>query len=102
MSTSVWQTLPAALRALKGKAARQCLTEELSLHVQQNRAILDHQQFDYIIRMMNCALQVSHVPYIQGIRCICTTNRANIHSTSEKKPPDCYVFSFFSPKTLRL
>ncbi|XP_066556941.1 myotubularin-related protein 13 isoform X2 [Amia ocellicauda] len=51
------KTLPAALRALKGKAARQCLTEELSLHVQQNRAILDHQQFDYIVRMMNCALQ---------------------------------------------
>ncbi|KAG7274430.1 hypothetical protein CRUP_033586, partial [Coryphaenoides rupestris] len=50
-------SLPAALRALKGKAARQCLTEELSLHVQQNRAILDHQQFDYVIRMMNCALQ---------------------------------------------
>ncbi|XP_056269616.1 myotubularin-related protein 13 [Pseudoliparis swirei] len=51
------KALPAALRALKGKTARQCLTEELSLHVQQNRAILDHQQFDYIIRMMNCALQ---------------------------------------------
>uniref|UniRef100_A0A674IAP9 SET binding factor 2 n=1 Tax=Terrapene triunguis TaxID=2587831 RepID=A0A674IAP9_9SAUR len=51
------QTLPAALRALKGKAARQCLTQELSLHVQQNRAILDHQQFDYIVRMMNCTLQ---------------------------------------------
>uniref|UniRef100_A0A8C6T2A6 SET binding factor 2 n=1 Tax=Neogobius melanostomus TaxID=47308 RepID=A0A8C6T2A6_9GOBI len=51
------KTLPAALRALKGKMARQCLTEELSLHVQQNRAILDHQQFDYTIRMMNCALQ---------------------------------------------
>uniref|UniRef100_A0A672ILK3 SET binding factor 2 n=1 Tax=Salarias fasciatus TaxID=181472 RepID=A0A672ILK3_SALFA len=53
--------LPAALRALKGKAARQCLTEELSLHVQQNRAILDHQQFDYTVRMMNCALQVRGV-----------------------------------------
>uniref|UniRef100_A0A8C0KNS0 SET binding factor 2 n=1 Tax=Canis lupus dingo TaxID=286419 RepID=A0A8C0KNS0_CANLU len=52
------KTLPAALRALKGKAARQCLTDELGLHVQQNRAILDHQQFDYIIRMMNCTLQV--------------------------------------------
>uniref|UniRef100_A0A673MSC0 Myotubularin-related protein 13-like n=1 Tax=Sinocyclocheilus rhinocerous TaxID=307959 RepID=A0A673MSC0_9TELE len=52
------KALPAALRALKGKAARQCLTEELSRHVQQNRAILDHQQFDHIIRMMNCALQV--------------------------------------------
>ncbi|XP_069327259.1 myotubularin-related protein 13 isoform X4 [Eulemur rufifrons] len=51
------KTLPAALRALKGKAARQCLTDELGLHVQQNRAILDHQQFDYIIRMMNYTLQ---------------------------------------------
>ncbi|XP_036284222.1 myotubularin-related protein 13 isoform X1 [Pipistrellus kuhlii] len=51
------KTLPAALRALKGKAARRCLTDELGLHVQQNRAILDHQQFDYIIRMMNCTLQ---------------------------------------------
>ncbi|XP_062869602.1 myotubularin-related protein 13 isoform X2 [Trichomycterus rosablanca] len=51
------KALPAALRALKGKAARQCLTEELSLHVQQNRAILDHQQFDHIVRMINCALQ---------------------------------------------
>ncbi|XP_029438574.1 myotubularin-related protein 13 isoform X2 [Rhinatrema bivittatum] len=51
------KTLPAALRALKGKAARKCLTQELSLHVQQNRAILSHQQFDYIVRMMNCTLQ---------------------------------------------
>ncbi|XP_053304996.1 myotubularin-related protein 13 [Spea bombifrons] len=51
------KTLPAALRALKGKAARQCLTEELGLHVQQNRAILSHAQFDYVVRMMNCALQ---------------------------------------------
>ncbi|XP_069764360.1 myotubularin-related protein 5 isoform X10 [Narcine bancroftii] len=49
--------LPAMLRALKGRAARQCLTEELNLHVMQNRAVLDHQQFDYVVRMMNCALQ---------------------------------------------
>lgn len=54
------QTLPAALRALKGKAARHCLTQELGQHVKENRAILDHQQFDYIVRMMNCALQVQH------------------------------------------
>uniref|UniRef100_A0A4W4G1G0 SET binding factor 2 n=1 Tax=Electrophorus electricus TaxID=8005 RepID=A0A4W4G1G0_ELEEL len=51
------KALPAALRALKGRAARQCLTEELSVHVQQSRAILDHQQFDHIVRLMNCALQ---------------------------------------------
>ncbi|XP_048828424.1 myotubularin-related protein 13-like [Brienomyrus brachyistius] len=49
--------LPAALRALKGKVACQCLTDELGQHVQQNRVILDHQQFDYVVRMMNCALQ---------------------------------------------
>ncbi|KAM4018235.1 myotubularin-related protein 13 isoform 1-T1 [Anomaloglossus baeobatrachus] len=51
------KTLPAALRALKGKAARQCLTEELGHHVKENRTILNHQQFDYIVRMMNCTLQ---------------------------------------------
>ncbi|XP_063049319.1 myotubularin-related protein 13 [Engraulis encrasicolus] len=51
------KSLPAALRALKGRAARQCLTEELSLHVQQNRALLDHTQFDHVIRLINCALQ---------------------------------------------
>ncbi|GCB65238.1 hypothetical protein scyTo_0011847 [Scyliorhinus torazame] len=49
--------LPAMLRALKGRAARQCLTQELNSHVLQNRAVLDHQQFDYIVRMMNSALQ---------------------------------------------
>uniref|UniRef100_A0A8C5QBF1 SET binding factor 1 n=1 Tax=Leptobrachium leishanense TaxID=445787 RepID=A0A8C5QBF1_9ANUR len=48
---------PAVLRALKGKAARQCLTQELNLHVQQNRAVLDHQQFDFVVRLMNCCLQ---------------------------------------------
>ncbi|XP_068959032.1 myotubularin-related protein 5 isoform X3 [Petaurus breviceps papuanus] len=49
--------LPAVLRALKGRAARRCLTRELHLHVQQNRAVLDHQQFDFVVRMMNCCLQ---------------------------------------------
>lgn len=49
--------LPAVLRAMKSRAARHCLTQELNLHVQQNRAVLDHQQFDFIVRMMNCCLQ---------------------------------------------
>ncbi|KAL4659526.1 myotubularin-related protein 5 isoform X9 [Arapaima gigas] len=49
--------MPAVLRALKGRAARLCLTQELNLHVLQNRAVLDDQQFDYIVRMMNCTLQ---------------------------------------------
>ncbi|XP_053318748.1 myotubularin-related protein 5 isoform X3 [Spea bombifrons] len=48
---------PAVLRALKGRAARQCLTQELNLHVQQNRAVLDHQQFDFVVRLINCCLQ---------------------------------------------
>ncbi|XP_042323603.1 myotubularin-related protein 5 [Sceloporus undulatus] len=49
--------LPAVLRAMKSRSARQCLTQELNLHVQQNRAMLDHQQFDFVVRMMNCCLQ---------------------------------------------
>ncbi|XP_061816685.1 myotubularin-related protein 5 isoform X2 [Nerophis lumbriciformis] len=49
--------MPAVLRALKGRAARLCLTQELNQHVLQNRAVLDDQQFDYIVRMMNCTLQ---------------------------------------------
>ncbi|XP_039718968.1 myotubularin-related protein 5 isoform X5 [Pteropus medius] len=49
--------LPAVLRALKGRAARRCLAQELHLHAQQNRAVLDHQQFDFVVRMMNCCLQ---------------------------------------------
>ena len=53
-----FQLLPAVLRALKGRAARRCLAHELHLHVQQNRAVLDHQQFDFVVRMMNCCLQV--------------------------------------------
>ncbi|KAG8440127.1 hypothetical protein GDO86_006065 [Hymenochirus boettgeri] len=48
---------PAVLRALKGRAARLCLTQELNLHVQQNRAVLDLQQFDFVLRLMNCCLQ---------------------------------------------
>ncbi|XP_070847740.1 myotubularin-related protein 5 isoform X3 [Chaetodon trifascialis] len=54
--------MPAVLRALKGRAARVCLTQELNQHVLQNRAVLDDQQFDYIVRMMNCTLQdCSHI-----------------------------------------
>ncbi|XP_066490713.1 myotubularin-related protein 5 isoform X3 [Tiliqua scincoides] len=49
--------LPAVLRTMKSRAARNCLTQELNLHVQQNRAVLDDQQFDFIVRMMNCCLQ---------------------------------------------
>lgn len=53
------KTFPAVLRALKSKAARLALCTELSHHVQGNRAVLEHQQFDLVVRLMNCALQVS-------------------------------------------
>lgn len=59
LAIASFKLMPAVLRALKGRAARICLTQELNQHVLQNRAVLDDQQFDYIVRMMNCTLQVS-------------------------------------------
>uniref|UniRef100_A0A8C9W162 SET binding factor 1 n=1 Tax=Scleropages formosus TaxID=113540 RepID=A0A8C9W162_SCLFO len=61
------QLLPAVLRALKGRAARLCLTQELNQHVLQNRAVLDDEQFDCIVRMMNCTLQDCSVMDEHGI-----------------------------------
>lgn len=51
------KTFPAVLRALKSKAARLALCMELSQHVVGNKAMLEHQQFDLVVRLMNCALQ---------------------------------------------
>ena len=51
------KTFPAVLRALKSKAARLALCNELSQHVVGNKAMLEHQQFDLVVRLMNCALQ---------------------------------------------
>ncbi|KAI4495975.1 hypothetical protein M0802_008190 [Mischocyttarus mexicanus] len=51
------KTFPAVLRALKSKAARLALCMELSQHVGGNKAMLEHQQFDLVVRLMNCALQ---------------------------------------------
>ncbi|XP_066963738.1 myotubularin-related protein 13 [Macrobrachium rosenbergii] len=51
------KTFPAVLRALKSKAARLALCTELSHHVLGNKAVLEHQQFDLVVRLMNCALQ---------------------------------------------
>ncbi|CAM9545743.1 unnamed protein product [Lampetra planeri] len=51
------KALPAALRALKGRLARQAFAQELGSYAQQPRTVLDHQQFDYVVRMVNCALQ---------------------------------------------
>jgi myotubularin-related protein 5/13 len=53
------KTFPAVLRALKSKAARLALCTELAQHVVGNKAMLEHQQFDLVVRLMNCALQVT-------------------------------------------
>ena len=52
------KTFPAVIRALKSKAARLALCEELGSHVSGNQTMLEHQQFDLIVRLMNAALQV--------------------------------------------
>ncbi|XP_022240508.1 myotubularin-related protein 13-like [Limulus polyphemus] len=51
------KTFPAVLRALKNKTARLALTQELAQHVTGNKAMLEHQQFDLVVRLLNCALQ---------------------------------------------
>ncbi|XP_046393982.1 myotubularin-related protein 13 isoform X2 [Ischnura elegans] len=51
------KTFPAVLRALKSKQARLALCSELAAHVVGNKAMLEHQQFDLVVRLMNCALQ---------------------------------------------
>lgn len=39
--------------------------------MQQNRAVLDHQQFDFVVRMMNCCLQVWPPPCVhQDLFCV--------------------------------
>ena len=47
------------LRALKNHVARVALTTELAQHSSNNRALLDTQQFDLVVRLLNCALQVT-------------------------------------------
>nr|XP_018897778.1 PREDICTED: myotubularin-related protein 13 isoform X2 [Bemisia tabaci] len=51
------KTFPAVLRALKSRTARMALCTELAQHVVGNKAMLEHQQFDLVVRLMNCALQ---------------------------------------------
>ncbi|KAK9886900.1 hypothetical protein WA026_019158 [Henosepilachna vigintioctopunctata] len=51
------KTFPAVLRALQSKQARLALCDELAQHVSGTKAMLEHQQFDLVVRLMNCALQ---------------------------------------------
>ncbi len=48
---------PAVLRSLKSRVTRLALVRQLALHVQENRAVLEQQQFDMVVRLINCALQ---------------------------------------------
>lgn len=59
------KTFPAVLRALKSRAARMALCTELAQHVVGNKAMLEHQQFDLVVRLMNCALQVCSTSYLR-------------------------------------
>lgn len=52
------QLFPAVLRSLKSRIARQALCQELTAQVDANRALLQGQQFDMVVRLINCALQV--------------------------------------------
>ena len=49
---SILQLFPAVLCSLKSRVARVTLTHELGVHVQQNRAMLEQQQFDMVVRLM--------------------------------------------------
>ena len=51
------KTLNAVLRALRTKHARLALCEELGNHVVGCKAVLEREQFDLVVRLMNCALQ---------------------------------------------
>lgn len=51
------KTLNAVLRSLRNKQAKLALCEELKNHVSGSNAILEHEQFDLVVRLMNCALQ---------------------------------------------
>ncbi|BFZ16266.1 hypothetical protein BsWGS_19305 [Bradybaena similaris] len=54
--TEAAKIFPAVLRALKSKVVRLALTQELGEQVRSNRAMLENQQFDLVVRLLNCAL----------------------------------------------
>ena len=62
------QTLPSVVRALKSKGAQLALCHELSLRVKQNRSLLEHDQFDLVVRLMNSALQVCCLEFVLLVR----------------------------------
>ncbi len=53
------KTFPAVISALKTRQARLALCNEFAAHKTGNQVIVEHQQFDMIVRLMNAALQAS-------------------------------------------
>lgn len=49
----------AVTRALKSHTAKLVLCQELSSHITGAKAVLNAQQFDMVVKLMHCALQVS-------------------------------------------
>jgi myotubularin-related protein 5/13 len=65
--TEARKVCPAVLRALKSKSARLVLCEELKLRIKAGKVELDHQQFDLITHLMDCALWVSFSSFYLSI-----------------------------------
>ena len=57
--TDARKIFPAVLRTLSSKFARLALAEELLLYITDNggKAVLEHEQFDLVVKLMNSALQ---------------------------------------------
>ena len=61
------KTFPAVISALKAKQARQALVEELEARKTGAQVLLEHQQFDMIVRLMNASLQDDSDMDLHGI-----------------------------------
>ncbi|CAG5054015.1 unnamed protein product [Parnassius apollo] len=51
------KSFPAVLRALRAPAARAALVRDLAARLPTNKHLLQHHQFELLVRLMNCALQ---------------------------------------------
>ena len=61
------KTFPAVISALKAKQARLALVEELEARKTGAQVLLDHQQFDMVVRLMNASLQDDSDMDLHGI-----------------------------------
>eukprot|EP00794_Sanderia_malayensis_P018071 gene18071-19880_t len=48
---------PSVMRALRSKGSQLALCNELNLKIKQSRAMLEHAQFDLVVRLLNASLQ---------------------------------------------